>query len=62
MGPSTLGSVREQGSAGRMVDWLRTAPTATTTCYVVHGELGASSALARDIQRDLGWCAVVPLR
>ena len=43
-----------------MVDWLRTAPTAPTTCYVVHGELDASSALARDIQRDLGWCAVVP--
>ena len=42
------------------LDVYREAPTAPTTCYVVHGELDASSALARDIQRDLGWCAVVP--
>jgi metallo-beta-lactamase family protein len=43
-----------------MVEWLRTAPAAPKTCYVVHGEPDASLALARDIERDLGWCAVVP--
>jgi metallo-beta-lactamase family protein len=43
-----------------VVDWLRTAPTAPRTCYVVHGELEASRALARDIERDLNICAVIP--
>jgi metallo-beta-lactamase family protein len=43
-----------------VVDWLRTAPTPPRTCYVVHGELDASRALARDIERGLGCCAVVP--
>jgi metallo-beta-lactamase family protein len=43
-----------------LVDWLRTASIAPRTCYVVHGELDASLTLARDIERDLGWCAVVP--
>ena len=43
-----------------VVDWLRTASVPPGTCYVVHGELDASQALARDIERDLGCCAVVP--
>ena len=43
-----------------VVDWLRTSAVAPRTCYVVHGELDASQALARDIERDLGCCAVVP--
>ena len=43
-----------------MVAWLRTASSAPRTCYVVHGEPDASSALTNRIERELGWCAVVP--
>jgi hypothetical protein len=29
-------------------------------CFVVHGEEGASTALAARISAELNWCAVVP--
>jgi metallo-beta-lactamase family protein len=43
-----------------LLAWLKTAPIAPQTCYVVHGELTAANALSRRIQDELGWCAVVP--
>ena len=43
-----------------LVRWLRSAPAAPSACYVVHGEPDASAALARDIERELSWCAIVP--
>jgi metallo-beta-lactamase family protein len=43
-----------------LLDWLRAAPRAPDTVYVVHGERDAACAL-RDAVRDrLGCCAVVP--
>ena len=43
-----------------LLDWLRAAPRAPNTVYVVHGERDAACAL-RDAVRDrLGCCAVVP--
>jgi metallo-beta-lactamase family protein len=46
--------------ADGLVAWLRAAPRAPHTTFVVHGEEPASVALARRIGTDLGWCAVVP--
>jgi len=43
-----------------LIDWLWTAPTPPRTCFVVHGEPGASKALAHRIHQQLGWCAAVP--
>jgi metallo-beta-lactamase family protein len=40
--------------------WLGAAPVRPAVCYVVHGEAYASAALAGRINRELGWCAVVP--
>lgn len=40
--------------------WLRRAPTAPRTVFVVHGEPNSSRALANRIADELGWCAVVP--
>ncbi len=45
---------------GEIIEWLRTAPRAPSTCYVVHGELAAATALRDEIRRQLGWNAVVP--
>lgn len=46
--------------ADGLLAWLRTAPQAPRTCYVVHGEPDAAQALADRIAAELGWCAVVP--
>jgi len=46
--------------ADEVLDWLRRAPQAPEACFVVHGEPTASDALARRIDEELGWVAVVP--
>jgi len=46
--------------ADGVLAWLKSAPTPPRTCYVVHGEPSAATALATRIDRDLGWCAVTP--
>ncbi len=43
-----------------IIGWLRTAPHAPDTAFVVHGELAASTALHDAIEKQLGWTAVVP--
>ncbi|HUY23393.1 MAG TPA: MBL fold metallo-hydrolase [Acidimicrobiales bacterium] len=44
-----------------IVDWLRRAPRAPDTSFVVHGEPRAASVLAERLANDLGWHAVVPV-
>jgi metallo-beta-lactamase family protein len=39
--------------------WLRAAPRAPETTFLVHGEPPASTALHDTIERELGWTAVV---
>lgn len=46
--------------AAEMLAWLGSAAGAPNTVYVVHGEAHASAALARRIEDELGWTAVVP--
>lgn len=43
-----------------LVSWLRAAPRAPDTAFVVHGEPEAADALRARLDRDLGWNAVVP--
>jgi metallo-beta-lactamase family protein len=43
-----------------IIAWLRRAPAAPRTVFVVHGEPRASAALAKRISDELGWCAVAP--
>ena len=45
--------------ADELIRWLTSAP-APDVVYVVHGEPRSSEQLARRIDRELGWCAVVP--
>jgi metallo-beta-lactamase family protein len=40
--------------------WLADGEGAPDAAFVVHGEPGASRALASMIERELGWSAVVP--
>jgi metallo-beta-lactamase family protein len=46
--------------ADGLIAWLKSAPAPPRTCYVVHGEPPASTALSTRIDRELGWCAVAP--
>jgi metallo-beta-lactamase family protein len=46
--------------SGELLDWVRRAPSAPETVYVVHGEPSASAALAGAIRTQLDWSAVVP--
>jgi metallo-beta-lactamase family protein len=40
--------------------WLRRAPRAPETTFVVHGELAAATSLHDAIEKELGWTAAVP--
>ena len=46
--------------ADGLLAWLAQAPDAPDTTYIVHGEGGASAAMATRVARELGWNAVVP--
>ena len=45
--------------ATQLIDWLRAAPEAPKTCFAVHGEATAATALTERIHNQLDWCAVV---
>ena len=46
--------------AAEVIGWLSRAPRPPRTVFVVHGEKQAAATLARRIDDELGWCAVVP--
>lgn len=46
--------------ASELVDWLRRLPRPPAGVFAVHGEPAAADALARHVDRALGWPAVVP--
>ena len=46
--------------ADEMIAWLARAPRPPRTVFVVHGEPGPAGRLARRIEQELGWTAVVP--
>ena len=43
-----------------ILSWLRRAPRAPETVFVVHGEPAAATALHDAIEAQLGWTAAVP--
>lgn len=43
-----------------LLGWLRRAPRAPETVFVIHGEPPAATALHDAIERELGWTAAVP--
>ncbi len=45
---------------GEILGWLRRAPRAPETVFVVHGEPAGATALHDAIERELGWTAAVP--
>ncbi len=45
---------------GEILSWLRRAPRAPETVFVVHGEPAAATALHDAIEAELGWTAAVP--
>lgn len=46
--------------ADELLQWLGTLPAPPDACFVVHGEPSSATALARRIERELQWLAVVP--
>jgi len=55
-----LPSFSVHADAGELLAWLGTADAPPEAAYVVHGEPGASAALAEAAGDQLGWNAVVP--
>ncbi len=56
----TIGAFSVHADADELVGWLSRTPRPPQAVYVVHGEAGASQALADRITAELGWLAVVP--
>ena len=54
-----VGGFSAHADADEAIAWMRDAP-APKTVYVVHGEPESAAALRDRIERELGWCAVVP--
>jgi metallo-beta-lactamase family protein len=46
--------------ADELLGWLSLLPDEPDAVFVVHGEPDASAALARRVEEELGWLAVVP--
>ena len=55
-----LQSASAHADARQLMAWLRTLPAAPGQVYIVHGEIGASDALRKRIEHELGWRALVP--
>jgi metallo-beta-lactamase family protein len=55
-----IGDFSVHSDADETLAWLRSAPVAPSTVYVVHGEPDSAATLARRIRDEIGWCAVVP--
>jgi metallo-beta-lactamase family protein len=55
-----LDAFSAHADADAMISWLGAAPAPPHTCFVVHGEPNAASAMADRIQHELGWTAIVP--
>jgi metallo-beta-lactamase family protein len=55
-----LSAFSVHADASELVDWLRRLPSAPRGVFAVHGEPAAAAALARHVDRSLGWPAVVP--
>ena len=55
-----LQSASAHADASQILAWLGAMAQAPDQVYVVHGEAGASDALRRRIQQQLGWRALVP--
>ena len=57
---SQLDGLSAHADADEIMRWLGGFERAPRTTFVTHGEPGASAALARRIERELGWRAHVP--
>lgn len=55
-----LEAASAHADADELLSWLRTAPEQPRAVFLTHGELDASDALRRRIERELGWNARVP--
>jgi metallo-beta-lactamase family protein len=55
----TLSGLSAHADVGEMLEWLDGFERPPSTTYLVHGEPGASAALARTLHERLGWHVVV---
>ncbi|HEY3560638.1 MAG TPA: MBL fold metallo-hydrolase [Kribbella sp.] len=55
-----LSEFSAHADADELIAWLKSAPTAPETVYVVHGEDHARAELTRRIHDELDWTAVTP--
>jgi len=56
----SLAAFSVHADASELMDWLRRLPSPPLGVFAVHGEAAAAAALASQVDRSLGWPAVVP--
>jgi metallo-beta-lactamase family protein len=55
-----LEAFSSHADADELLAWMRELPAPPRRVFVTHGEPGASDALRRRIEQELGWPATVP--
>jgi len=55
-----LAAASAHADADELIAWLRSAAKPPRGVFVTHGELDASDALRKRIERELGWPACIP--
>ena len=55
-----LSNMSDHADANEIMDWLKTMPKKPKKVFITHGEVEASEALSKRIEKELGWKTEVP--
>lgn len=55
-----LSNMSDHADANEIIDWLKTMPKKPKKVFITHGEVEASEALSKRIEKELGWKTEVP--
>lgn len=55
-----LPNMSDHADVDEIITWLKTMPTKPQKVFITHGELEASEALSKRIQKELGWNVYIP--
>ncbi len=55
-----LSNMSDHADANEIMQWLKTMPGKPKKVFITHGEINASEALAKKIEKELGWKTYVP--
>ena len=55
-----LANMSDHADANEIINWLKNSHKAPKKVFITHGEVSSSEALAKKIEKELGWNAEVP--